>query len=449
MKKSILAFFLIIILALSLFSAPASAYQLSGFEVNAEGVYFASLDTGDVLYTKNADKKLYPASLTKIMTALVLLDNTENLDTEIITISESAIRSLDGTDSSVGGLMIGEQITARQALYLLLMSSANECANAIAEHYGNGVISNFISMMNEKAESLGMAGTHYANAHGLHDLEHYTTPQDVYTVTIAAMEYDVFKEVVSTTRYKMAATNKQGERTLVTTNFLQDRNNAMGSSYYYQYASGVKTGYTDEAGRCLVSTASKNGYSYICVLMKSPVYNEKGGKVRLEFGDSMKLYEWAFNNFEYKTVVEANSSVLDADLENCWDYDYVPLALEGGLSAILPKDADQSTVQIKTNPYKESYEAPIDKGEVLGTADIYYAGECLGTVNLVAAENRQSNAFLVFWSWLTDVVTSTAFGIVLIIIGGVILGFIIVVILMNRKSRKRRYRRGYKGYKKH
>ena len=449
MKKSILAFFLIIILSFSLFCLPASAYQLSGFEINAEGVYFASLDTGDVLYTKNADKKLYPASLTKIMTALVLLDNEDNLDGEIITISESAIRSLDGTDSSVGGLIIGEQITARQALYLLLMSSANECANAIAEHYGEGDISKFIDMMNAKAEELEMTGTHYANAHGLHDLEHYTTPHDVYVATLAAMEYEVFKEVVSTTRYKMPATNKQQERTLVTTNYLQDRNNAMGSSYYYQYASGVKTGYTDEAGRCLVSTASKNGYNYICVLMKSPVYNEKGGRVRLEFGDSMKLYDWAFDNFEYKTVVEADAPVAEAPVELCWDHDFVPLALEGGLSAIMPKDADRSTVQIKTLPYKESYDAPIKKGDILGTAEIYYAGELLGTVNLVAGASRESNAVLVFWRWLSGIFTSTAFKIILAIIVCIIVGFIVAVILMNRKSRKRRYRRGYKGYKKH
>lgn len=449
MKKSILAFFLIIILLFSLLTLPASAYQLSGFEVSAEGALVASLDTGDILYSKNADKKLYPASLTKIMTALVLLENTPDIDSEIITVSESAIRSLDGTDSSVGGLMIGEKLTARQALYFLLMSSANECANAIAEHYGNGEISNFVSMMNQKAEDLGLGGTHYANAHGLHDLEHYTTVSDVYKITIEALKYDVFEEVVSTRRYQMPATNMQGARTLVTTNFLQDPNNGLGYSHYYQYASGVKTGYTDEAGRCLVSTASKNGYNYICVLMKSAVYNENGARIRLEFHDSQKLYNWAFDNFEYKTVVEADAPVDEAPLELCWEHDYVPLALEGGLSAILPKDADNSTVQIKTAPFKESYDAPIEKGEVLGTADIYYAGELLGTVNLVAADSRQQNVVLVVWRYITDALTSTAFKIVLLVIALVIIGFILTVIIMNRKRKKRRYHRGSKGYKKY
>lgn len=448
MKKTILAIFLIITLFCTLFSIPASAYQLSGFEVTAEGVMLASLDTGDVLYSKNADKKLYPASLTKIMTALILLENTPDIDSEIITVSHSAIHALDGTGSSIGGLKEGEKLTARQALYYLLMSSANECANAIAEHYGNGVISNFIDLMNKRAEELELIGTHFVNPHGLHDPEHYTTVQDIYTLSLTALKYDAFVEVTSTKRYQMPPTNMQGERLLVTTNFLQDRNNALGSEHYYEYAKGVKTGFTDEAGRCLVSTAYKDGYGYICVLMNTPPY-KNGAKNFVQFTESKKLYEWAFSNFEYKTVVEPDTPVAEATVELCWEHDFVPMALEGGLSAVLPKGADRSTVQIKPAPYKETYDAPIKKGEVLGTAGIYYAGELLGTVNLVAADSREANAFLVFWRYVTNALTSTLFKIILLLVALAILGFIVAVILMNRNRKKRRYRRGYKGYKKH
>ncbi len=448
MKKSFLAFFLILILAFSVFCVPVGAYQLSGFEVRAEGVLLASLDTGDILYTKNADKKLYPASLTKIMTALLVIEKTSDLDSEIITISESSIKALEGTDSSIGGLKAGEQITARQALYFLLMSSANECANAIAEHYG-GSIYDFVGMMNTRADELGMTDTHFANAHGLHDVEHYTTVNDIYTLVKHALSFDVFKEVTSTTRYKMPATNMQQARTLVTTNFLQDKNNAMASSYYYKYASGVKTGYTDEAGRCLVSTASKDGYNYVCILMKSTVYDAARNKVRYEFPDSIALYDWAFKNFEYKTVVDAETPVAEAKVELCWDNDHVSLLLEGGLSAILPKEADSSTVQIKANPYKDSFDAPIKKGEVLGTADIVYAGETLGTVNLVAADSREANFVLKALRWLKNAFTSTAFKLIVAIIVLIIVGFILTVVFMNRGRKKRKRRRGYKGYSKY
>ncbi len=446
MGKRILATFLCIILSFTVFCVPASAYKLSGFEVNAEGVLLASLDTGDVLYTKNIDTRLYPASLTKIMTALIVLENTPNLDSEIITVSYEAIHMLDGTGSSVGGLKEGEQLTARQALYYLLMASANECANAVGEHYG-GSVAGFVGKMNLKAQELSMNSTHYVNPHGLHDVEHYTTVSDMYILMKQVMQYDAFREITATTRYQMPATNKQSARTLVTTNFLQDKNNAVSSRLYYPYTKGIKTGYTDEAGRCLISSASKDGYNYLIILMKSPVYSASGAKAWYHFEDSKLLYEWAFNNFEYKTVVEESAPVAEARVELCWDRDHVPLMLEGGLSAILPKDADTSTVQIKPEIYKESFDAPIEKGEVLGTAEILYAGESLGTINLVAGDTLKANTFLKIARYLKDALTSTVFKIIIAAVALAIIVFIIMIIVMNR-GRRRRRKVKYRPYKK-
>lgn len=448
MKKTFLALFLIIMLTCTLLCPAVSAYQLAGFSVNAESVLLASLDTGDVLYQKNDTARVYPAAITKIMVALLMIENTPDLDSEIITITPSSIEALEGTDSAIN-LKPEEQLTARQAIYYLLMASSNECANAVAEHYGNGSISGFIDMMNSRAEQLSMDGTHFANAHGLHDEEHYTTAADVYKLTVEALKHDVFKEAFGSTRYSLAATNKQSARTLVTTDYLHDRNNALGPNYFYRFATGGKTGFTDEAGRCLVSTAEKGGYRYICVLMKSPVYDASRNRVRLEFGDSMKLYDWAFDNFEHKTVVDTATPVAEAKVELCWEHDHVSLLLEGGLSAMLPKDADSSTVQIKPHLSKEVYDAPIKKGEIMGTADIVYAGETLGTVNLLAAESRDANYVLVAMRWLERAVKSLTFKIISAVIVLVIIGFVIAVLIMNRKSKKRHNRRGYKGFSKH
>lgn len=445
MGKRILSAVFCIILIFSVFAVPASAYKLSGFEVSAEGALIASLDTGDVLYKKNVDKRLYPASLTKIMTAVLLLEKTENLDTEMITVSYDAIHALDGTGSSMGGLIVDEQITAHQALYFLMLKSANEGANAVAEHYG-GTVSGFVTMMNERAKELGMNGTHFANPHGLHDAEHYTTVEDMYILVKHALTIPEFKTAVSTTRYTVPATNKSPERLLPTTVFLQDRHNAVSSTYYYPYAAGVKTGYTDEAGRCLISTASKGGYNYVCVLMNSTVRNDRGAMVRYEFGDSIALYEWAFNNFEYKTVVDESAPVDEAKVNLCWEQDYVPLLLEGGLSAILPKDADSSTVQIKTSTYKDSFDAPIKKGEILGTAEISYAGEVLGTVNLIAGENLKSNFILKAMRTIKRAFASTTFKLIVLVFVLILVAFIISIIFMNRSRRSRRGR--YRPYNK-
>ena len=172
----------------------ASAYTPTNFDIDAEGALLINTDTGNIIYTKNADKRLYPASLTKLMTALVLYENTEDIDSETITVSQYAINSLQGTDSSVGGLKVGEVLTVRQMLYVLLLSSANDGANAIAEHV-SGSIEDFCKKMNDKAAALGMTNTHYVNAHGLHDDEHYTTVNDMYKLTTAFLAVDILRDI--------------------------------------------------------------------------------------------------------------------------------------------------------------------------------------------------------------------------------------------------------------
>ncbi len=245
--------------------------QKPDFQVSAQGIILADIDSDSIIYEKNSKEKLYPASLTKIMTALLVLENTNNLE-EILTVSKTAIDSLAGTNSSTGGLVVDEKITAEQALYLLLVSSGNDSANVIAEHYG-GDENGFVEMMNGKAEALGMKQTHYMNAHGLHDDNHYTTTYDMKILFLEALKYDVFCKIISTTRYSMPKTNMQEERIISTTNWLCDKNNSTSVDFYYQYANGGKTGHTDEAGRCLASWASKNGKNYLCILMNSPNFN--------------------------------------------------------------------------------------------------------------------------------------------------------------------------------
>ncbi len=434
MKKTFLCIICTFLIILGI-CTPAAAYNPSSFEVSAESAIMVSLDTDEIVYQKDAHTKRYPASLTKVMTAILLIEKTENLDTEVITVSDYAVNSLLGTDSSVGGLEPGEKITARQMLYYLLLMSANDGAMAIAEHYGK-TVEGFVDMMNQKAKELGLKNTHFMNPHGLHHEEHYTTAYDMSIITKAALKYDIFKEVVYSTRYKMPATNMNGEKLMVNTNMLQDPSTV----YYYKYAKGVKTGYTDEAGRCLVSTAEKDGYSYMVVLMKCPV-RDNGVRVRYEFRDSKQLYEWMFNDFEYKNVYETSSILGEAKVGLSFENDHVALTPKTSLSAILPKAADLSTVQTKITLINEEINAPVKKGDLLGYADVYYAGEKLGTLELVAADNVEGSTILQIWNYIIIGIKSAVFKYICLSLLGIILVFVIYVIIINVLKKKRKRRR--------
>ena len=433
--KKIFLFFICFTVVLSSICVPVGAYSPSSFEVRAQTALMASLDTDEIIYSKAINEKRYPASLTKIMTALIVLENTKDLDKEILTVSDYAVTSLLGTDSSVGGLQVGENLTARQMLYYLLMISANDGAMVIAEHYG-GTVEKFVEMMNQRAAGLGMTNTHYVNPHGLHNDDHYTTAYDMWILTKEALKYEVFKEITSATRYEMPATNLSKEKLFVTTNMLQDPSTA----YYYKYASGVKTGYTDDAGRNLISTAKYEGYSYMIILMKSPV-EDNGRRVRYEFVDSKNLYRWAFNEIEYKHIYDKTSIIGEAPVTLSLESDHVTLVPKEDLSAILPQKADLSTLEVDIHLKTPAFKAPVKIGDELGTADISYAGEKIKTITLVAGISVKSSFILIIWDFLSGIFTSKPF---LIFLGVILIAaaiFVIYIIVINRKRKKRRRRR--------
>ena len=443
MKKCIFPIFLIIFLIFSTVFAPAaSAYEITGVDIRAEVALLASYDTGEIVYSRNADKKMYPASLTKIMTALVVLRETEDLEAEKLTVSADALRLISGTGSSVTGVKEGEIITAKDALAGLLITSGGDVSYVIAEHYG-GTVEGFVEKMNALAKELGMNSTHFANPHGLHDDNHYTTANDLLKVATAAMEYPVFNEIVSASRDNMAAPNLSDERLLVTTNFLQDASTA----YYYKPASGIKTGFTEKAGRCLISSAKKNGSTYICSLMGSPWKLSTGEGVRYEFTDSKNIYEWAFANLEYRTALSSDNAICEINVKGSFDADHIALVPEKEFAAILPKGTDDSTIEIKTVPLSDTVKAPINKGDVLGKAEIYYAGEKLGEVNLIAHEDLAGSGILEILSAIGSFFTSKFFKVFIIIILMIIVLIVMYVVFLNRKQIKRKRRVTYKPYK--
>lgn len=409
-----------------------SAYEPTGIEISANAAMLVSMDTDEVLYEKNADTRVYPASITKIMTTLLILESDKYNPDAKIAMTEEALDLISGTGSSVSLFNAGVEFTQLDLVYMVLMSSYGDCALLAADYYG-GSVENFVAMMNTRANELGLTGTHYENPIGLHHEQNYTTAHDTYTLTKFALQNETFKEVCESTRHTV--NSSAGTRVLSTTNFLQDNT----TNYYYQYAKGVKTGFTDEAGRCLVSTASYNGYNYMCMVFGCPP-NAKN-----HFTESKELYRWAFNNFEFKTVADVTTPVAEIAVEKSFDTDFVSLYVEKSFTSVLPKDANDSTISIVPKPTADTVSAPIKKGQVLGTADIIYAEKVIGTVNLVANENIEQSFILNTLDIVGNFLTSSYMMVVYVLVGVIILIFVIAIIKMNsKKSKKRKIK--YKPY---
>ena len=226
----------------------AADYWPEGPEVQSPSVILMEMSTGTVLYEKNSDERNYPASITKIMTTLLALENSDL--NEVVTFSDDAINNTEGS-----GIYrdYGEQMTMEQCLYAVMLNSANECAYAVAEHVG-GTVEHFVDMMNEKAAELGCTNTHFANPHGLFDENHYTTAHDMALIAKAAYQNETFRIITGTARYTIPPTNKHDEPT-----DLQNHNEMLYPfktlKYRYEYCTGGKTGYTDIARSTLVTYA--------------------------------------------------------------------------------------------------------------------------------------------------------------------------------------------------
>ncbi len=429
MLKKVFSAFLIICL-IFIPTLTVNAYEPTGIEITANAALLVSLDTGEVLYEKNADQKIYPASITKIMTSLLMLESEKFDPAAKIAMTEEALDLISGTGSVVSNLKAGEEITQLDLLYYVLMSSCGDTALLAAAFYG-GSVEDFVNMMNTRAAELGLKGTHYTNPIGLHDDDDptYTTARDTYKLTKLALENETFKEACESTRYTVAATNMSGERVLSTTNRLQD----ITTDWYYRYAKGVKTGFTDEAGRCLVSTATNDdGYSYMCLVFGCP------GDKNNHFAESQELYRWAFDNFEFKTVAGTDSPVVEIGVDLSLDTDFISLYVEKSFVSVLPKNADESTIKIVPHPTAERVTAPIKKGEVLGTADVYYAEEKIGTVNLISNENVKKSSMLATVDATKKFFTSSYMIVFYVLIGIAITTFIIAIIILNNKHSKKR-----------
>jgi len=277
-------------------------------------------------------------------------------------------------------------MTLESLLYCALVTSANEACNIIAEHIG-GSIENFVAMMNSYAAKLGCSGTHFTNTHGMPDDNHYTTAYDLYLLTREAIKYDSFMTICNTPSIEIPATNMSDVRYLVTTNYLISPDQP---NYRYQYAVGIKTGSTDSAGFCLVSSARKDGINMISVVLGATAVPLGDGAFRItSFTETKTLFEWAFRNFSYREILSATELTAE-----------VPVAMGEGMDSVIIHPATSLTEFLANDIDVDSFDrsvtifgledgtgeiaAPIAAGEVLGEIYIYYDGKTYGPVSLLA-----------------------------------------------------------------
>ncbi|MEA4894847.1 MAG: D-alanyl-D-alanine carboxypeptidase family protein [Oscillospiraceae bacterium] len=441
MKKSKILSYILIFVLISGTLMPGPAAALSEPATNAEAIVLADASTGSVLYSKNADEKVYPASTTKIMTALLAIEAIENGKaslTDSVTAGSDILSGLS-EDGSTAGIVPGETMTLESLLYCTLLSSANEACNVIAEYIG-GDIQTFVGMMNTRATELGCTGTNFTNTHGLPDYNHYTTASDLMKITLEAYTHPLFMEICNTVTKTIPATNISNERSLSNTNGLINNNSELYPGYYYEYAKGIKTGHTNDAGYCLVSSATKDGISLICVVMKA-IAVEKVEKVEYtNFTDSIAVYNWAFENFSYREILGTTDMVRDIPVKLGQDADYVTVRPETPVKALMPNDEDDSSFEQQVTIYPEkngeTLTAPIEAGTVLGEISISRDGIVYGTSKLVACTSVEVSYSQLIKAKVANTLKNPVVIIFLILIIG-LLGTYIFLIVRYRKSKKR------------
>lgn len=422
-----------LLLAAFLLPAPASALSYQpDFPVRSEAVYLENLDTETVIYEKNADRRMYPASVTKIMTALLVLERVRDPDAETAVYPMMIQNLLYGKDAALGGLIVGERLTVRQLLISALVQSANEAALILADYVGGGSVSRFVAMMNEKAAALGCTGTHFTNPTGLHNDGHYTTARDVAIITREALRLEDFREIVKIRVRDIGPTNKHRELRQFTTN----RMLIPGSRYYYGPLVGIKTGSTDEAGRCLVSEADSGGLRYLAVVLGSPVLKSEP---YVNFVETRQLHQWAFRDFTDVELLPEGELMAE-----------VPVLYGKGAATVRLRTREAARKVLHNSVEKGSFrfvpevpdrvEAPVREGDDVGVLHVLLADEEIARVGLVADGSVALSRFRKMIGLTASVFRSSAAKILLVVTAVLLVLYVLLMISVNRrKKRKRRF----------
>lgn len=417
--KKIFTILIILIFTLNL-TASLSASEPP--EVLAEAAILIDSSSEKVLYSKNENEKMYPASTTKILTAILTIENC-NLE-DIVTVPYEAIASIP-SGYSVAALQVGEQLTVDQLLQVLLVHSSNDAANVLAYHISNS-IDGFASLMNNKVLELGLSNTHFTNPSGMHNENHYTTAHDLAIIMKYCMKNPVFRKLSNLKNCKIPATNKYEERVFSTTNelLIYDSRDVK-SNYYYKYAIAGKTGYTSQAKNCLVSVSNKDGLELISVVLSVGLYPNS---LSAKFVDTKTIFEYGYNNYTLRKLREQNAIAKQIEVKKgTKETKNLDLLLSNDITALISQD-DMETEFSPEITIQENLVAPIAQNQVVGKIT-YNINDIEYSSDIVASHNVEKSSTFTFIIKIP---------VILIIL------FLLYKLLFSTASRNKKRRRNYK-----
>ncbi len=443
---------MIFIIIFSFFALPSYALPESAgaveppSNIGAKYVVLMDINSQEVIYQKNADQKMYPASTTKLMTAMLVLENCTNLQEEVV-IPASVNTTPSG--SSILGIQQGQTLTIDGLMYGLMLKSGNDCAIVLADIIAGGQQA-FANMMNQKAAELGMKNTHFTNPHGFHDPDHYTTAEDMAKLALYAYKNEAFRTYVSTEKKTIPFIDTDGSSKSFTN--VSNSNKLILPSYpeyYYQYCTGMKTGFHDDAGQCLIATANKDGQELLAAIFYD------GLSTNTKYVTAKRLFEYSYERFETIDLTELVNN-MDIKIKTV---NYHPDDANAGemnlkfrsnepvyytsTKSVIEKIKNSSAELTISQP--DEIAAPVSKGDFVGQLELKYNGEVILSKEVIAersvAEKKDPVSDLVqielpiapskLWEMLKEI----NIGVYIAIAAAIII--IIIIIIMYRRARRR------------
>lgn len=461
MKK--LAVLLLVLTVLFAWAVPAYANATSyppPFEsdLGARSIYLMNVDSKTAVYEKNVHERVQPGYMTHIMTAIVALEAVEEPEYEktiLKTYIQNELYNLN--DNTYGGIYIGDELTINDLLHAMMLQNVNMAAMMLADYIGDGSIEYFCELMNQKAQEIGAVNTNFANCTGIYDENSYTTAYDMALIAQYAMDIPLFEEIVIAKAHTSVPTVRAPQGIVWTSNNELQKS---GSEYYYEGVRGIKAGTIEQAGRSSISMATRDGYTYLLVVLGAPISNSED--LRYEKNQawvySKYLYDWAFETFTVKTLMNVGDTVTDVAVRLSWDVERIGLLAADKFASLVPNEVTEDSlttaIVIEREHIKRPIKgqkgkteivisAPIEKGETIGYVKLMLAGEEVGKIPLVAAQSVEESLALLYLDKVQSVFNTFWFKFILVFLIVIIVLYIALMILRNHN--KRRYASRRKG----
>ncbi len=411
MKKIISVIILVSVLFTSFtmqtFATNEARYEIP-FDVDAQSYVLYSLDTNEIIFEKNMHEAYIPASLTKLMTTYLAFNHIDDLENTMIKAPSYVYDEFVGMNPSTADIWAGEEVSAMNLIYAMMLPSGNEAANIVADYLGGGSLENFYMVMNTEAQKLGMLNSNFTNAHGLFTDNHYTTAYDMLQLAIACYNTPGFMDVATQTSHTMPATSHYRHPepyNIYTTIFMQNKS----SSFYQPYIRGMKTGSLDEIGHNFVTVCEANGENYLLVIIGADDYTERSA-----FYTTPIIMDHFYENYSLKSANSLELPVTEVELKYASESDVLLLYPSTHVMSILPNTVDETSFSKEFN-VPDSVSAPIEAGDVIGTVDYYLAGQKVGSSELVTAEGYERDNVIYILEKIGEIVSSLYFKVVIVV----------------------------------